>query len=95
MFENDAKLDFPYDLTFLQSLLVDYLKIMNMDCRQYDHFLNILFQLRSNKHHLHIAKIIATNGYLELTHDLVAPVKVNNSPTKFTFSFDLFTFAFL
>jgi hypothetical protein len=29
--ENDAKLDFPYDFTFLQSLLVDYLKTMNMD----------------------------------------------------------------
>jgi hypothetical protein len=31
MFENEAKLDFPYDFTFLQSLLVDYLNIMNMD----------------------------------------------------------------
>jgi hypothetical protein len=31
IFENDAKLDFPYDFTFLQSLLVDYLKTMNMD----------------------------------------------------------------
>jgi hypothetical protein len=31
IFENDAKLDFPYDFTFLQSLLVEYLKTMNMD----------------------------------------------------------------
>jgi hypothetical protein len=31
IFENDVKLDFPYDFTFLQSLLVDYLKTMNMD----------------------------------------------------------------
>jgi hypothetical protein len=31
IFENDAKLEFPHDFTFFQSLLVDYLKTMNMD----------------------------------------------------------------
>jgi hypothetical protein len=30
-FENNAKLDFPYDFTFMHSLLVDYFKTMNMD----------------------------------------------------------------
>jgi hypothetical protein len=46
-FENDAKLDFPYDFFFLQSLLVDYLKTMNMDLAPFASSIQIMIK---NKH---------------------------------------------